>query len=67
MKPMVVSVDNDGRVLDSVAKLMESVAYTSQSFVPTCLSSSYRRTAAPPWGIVNKSQNRIATRTGGER
>jgi hypothetical protein len=64
---MVVSVDNDGRVLDSVARLMESVGYTSQSFVPTCLSSSHRRTVTPQWEIVNKSQNRIATRTKGER
>ena len=32
MKPMVVGVDNDGRVLDSLAMLMESAGYTPQSF-----------------------------------
>jgi len=32
MTPIVVSVDDDRRVLDSIAMLMESAGYTSQSF-----------------------------------
>ena len=32
MRPLVVSVDDDRRVLDSLAMLMESAGYTPQSF-----------------------------------
>ena len=32
MRPIVVSVDDDRRVLDSIAMLMESAGYTPQSF-----------------------------------
>ena len=32
MRPIVVSVDDDRRVLDSLAMLMESAGYTPQSF-----------------------------------
>ena len=32
MRPIVVSVDDDRRVLDSLAMLMESAGYTAQSF-----------------------------------
>jgi FixJ family two-component response regulator len=32
MRPIIVSVDDDQRVLDSIAMLMESAGYTPQSF-----------------------------------
>ena len=32
MRPIVVAVDDDRRVLDSLAMLMESAGYTPQSF-----------------------------------
>ena len=33
MRPIVVSVDDDRRVLDSIAMLMESAGYAPQSFI----------------------------------